>query len=163
MICVVFFCHGTKLGRIFIEGFTHVVPQIVCGDSTPVAKKQVIIEKGSHGIASKKFIEKHAKTAEKYCDGLKIYVEAVENNFFGKTVTCTGLIVGNDVLNFLKTYENDYDEIAISSAMLNVEKNMFLDDMTVDGLSAAIGKPIRVLPCDGAGFFFGLTGDINNE
>ena len=115
------------------------------------------------GIASKKFIEKHAKTAEKYCDGLKIYVEAVENNFFGKTVTCTGLIVGNDVLNFLKTYENDYDEIAVSSAMLNVEKTMFLDDMTVDGLSAAIGKPIRVLPCDGAGFFLGLTGDIDNE
>ena len=115
------------------------------------------------GVASKNFIEKHALAAEKLCDGLKVYVEAVENNFFGKTVTCTGLIVGNDVLTFLKGYKNDYDEIAISSAMLNVEKTMFLDDMTVGDLSAAIGKPIRVLPCDGAGFFFGLTGDIKND
>ena len=112
------------------------------------------------GAASKKFIQKHASITEKYCDGLKVYVEAVENNFFGKTVTCTGLIVGNDVFEFVKNYKNDFDELAISAAMLSIDKTTFLDDMTVDKLSKKIDKPVRVLDCDGAGFFFGLTGDM---
>ena len=115
------------------------------------------------GVASKKFIEKFARLTEQNCDGLKVYVEAVENNFFGKTVTCTGLIVGKDIISFLKSYKNDYDELVISSAMLNVEKTTFLDDVTVDELKNIINKPVRVLPCDGGGFFEGLTGDIKND
>jgi len=115
------------------------------------------------GVASKGTIEHYAKITEQYCEGLKVYVEAVENEFFGKTVTCTGLIVGRDIVGFLKNYNKDYDELVISSAMLNVEKTCFLDDMTVEELSAAVRKPVRVLGCGGAGFFEGLTGDINND
>ena len=112
------------------------------------------------GAASKDFIKKHAAIAEEYCDGLKIYVEAIENEFFGKTVTCTGLVVGQDIINFVKAYDEPFDELAISSAMLNYEKTLFLDDVSVDELQKAIKKPVRILPCGGDGFFDGLTRDV---
>ena len=112
------------------------------------------------GVASKDFIKKHAAIAEEYCEGLKIYVEGIENEFFGKTVTCTGLIVGKDVINFVKAFDKPFDELAVSSAMLNYEKTLFLDDVTVDELQKAIKKPVRILPCGGDGFFDGLTRDV---
>ena len=110
-------------------------------------------------VASKPLIETAAKTTEAYCEGLKIYVEAVENKFFGSTVTCTGLLVGKDVAEFVEKFPYHYDELVLSSAMLNAEKTLFLDDMTVEELSEKVGKKIRILPCDGAGFFNGLTSD----
>ncbi len=112
------------------------------------------------GVASKKFIERHARIAEEYCEGLKVYVEGVENEFFGNTVTCTGLVVGKDVINFVRKFDKPFDELAISSAMLNVEGTLFLDDVSLDELSREIGKKVRVLPCGGGDFFDGLTRDI---
>ena len=115
------------------------------------------------GVASKDFIAERAKITESYCEGLKVYVEGIENKFFGSTVTCTGLIVGRDVYDFVKDYDKPFDELVISGAMLNVEKTMFLDDMTVKELSDKLGKKIRVLACDGAGFFKGLTSDDTGD
>ena len=112
------------------------------------------------GKASEKFIKKYAAICEEYCEGLKIYVEGVENRFFGGKVTCTGLLVGRDIRDFVLGFDKDFDELAISSAMINSELNAFLDDMTVEELSRSIGKKIRVTHCDGASFFRSFTEDM---
>ncbi len=70
-------------------------------------------------------------------------VFSVPNRFFGPTVTVTGLIVGRDLIDALKGHKGD--RVLISCGMLRENENQFLDDWTVDGVSAETGFPIRVV------------------
>ena len=57
-------------------------------------------------------------------------VYGIENKFFGKTVTVSGLITGNDLIQALK--DKDLGEaLIIPSNMLRAETDVFLDDVTV--------------------------------
>lgn len=109
------------------------------------------------GTASEKFITRYAKKTMAFCNGLQIYVLGVKNEFFGESVTCAGLIVGRDIMRAAQKFDKDYDELVIVRSMLKSGEEVFLDDMTVSELSAAIGKPIRITECDGASFFERLT------
>ena len=109
------------------------------------------------GTASEKFITRYAKKTMSFCEGLKVYVLGIKNEFFGESVTCAGLIVGQDILNAVKKFDKDFDELVIVRSMLKSGEDVFLDDMTVDELSAAIGKPVRINECDGASFFEAIT------
>ena len=109
------------------------------------------------GTASEKFITRYAKKTMSFCEGLKVYVLGIKNEFFGDSVTCAGLIVGQDILNAVKKFDKDFDELVIVRSMLKSGEDVFLDDMTVDELSAAIGKPVRINECDGASFFEAIT------
>lgn len=88
--------------------------------------------------------------------GVNVTVFPIINHFFGETVTVTGLITGQDLYQQLK--EIECDEILISSVMLRENEDRFLDDMTVDTLSASLGKPIKVSDNTGSGLIRSLFG-----
>lgn len=109
------------------------------------------------GTASEKFITRYAKKTMDFCDGLKVFVLGIKNEFFGESVTCAGLIVGKDILNAVKNYDKDFDELVIVRSMLKSGEEVFLDDMTVKELSESISRPVRIAECDGASFFETIT------
>ncbi len=82
----------------------------------------------------KKLMDDHPITS------LNIKVTAVKNRFFGETVTVAGLVTGNDLVNQLRTQKTD--AILITECMLRSEKDRFLDDMTLEDASRALGKPV---------------------
>lgn len=82
----------------------------------------------------KKLMDDHPITS------LNIKVTAIKNRFFGESVTVAGLVTGNDLVNQLKTQKTD--AILITECMLRSEKDRFLDDMTLEDASRALGKPI---------------------
>lgn len=88
--------------------------------------------------------------------GVKVTIVPIVNRFFGETVTVTGLLTGQDLYEQLK--DTDCDEIVISSVMLRENENCFLDDMTVETLSANLGKTIKVSDNTGAGLIRSLYG-----
>ncbi len=115
------------------------------------------------GVASGNFIKKYSKKTEELCDGLKIYVEPIENKFFGSTVTCTGLLTGQDIIDSVLKFGSSFDELVITDGMLK-DGYLFLDDITVSGLEQKIGKKVRVIEGGGDNFFEALTkGEDNNE
>ena len=63
-------------------------------------------------------------------------VLAIENDFFGKTVTCTGLLTGVDILKALQAYKNsrDFDEVILPGNTLKEFEDVFLCGMTVEEL-----------------------------
>ncbi|RYD02951.1 hypothetical protein N752_22455 [Desulforamulus aquiferis] len=75
--------------------------------------------------------------------GLEVKLEAVENSFFGKTVTVTGLVTGGDIIHALDGKELG-SKLVLPSVMLRDGEDVFLDDMTVDQLSVKLGIPISV-------------------
>ncbi len=97
------------------------------------------------------FISTLANRLMSKCDGLKISVYAAKNEFFGGGVNVSGLVTGSDILRTLKD-EPKYDEIFIPSSMLRDGEDIFLDDVTLTGLSEKLET--RVTPVDNDGYIF---------
>lgn len=111
------------------------------------------------GVSAYKMIKEYAKKTELKTDGLKIYVVPCENRFFGSSVTCAGLLVGQDILRAVRQFDQPFDELCLSDAMLKDGETVFLDGMTLKELSDKIGKPVRVTSADGSDFYSKLTGE----
>ncbi|MBO4939695.1 MAG: DUF512 domain-containing protein [Clostridia bacterium] len=114
-------------------------------------KRVVIIS----GVSAKKVNEELANRCSEAIEGLQANVLAVENEFFGKTVTCTGLLTGRDILSALKTYQNaggEFDEVLLPSNTLKEFEDVFLCGMTLETLQKELGVKVLVNRDGGYGF-----------
>lgn len=89
-----------------------------------------------------------AELAEKYFPLLKCDVHRIRNDFFGETITVTGLITGQDLIAQLKG-KNLGDNLIISNSMLMRDHEIFLDDMTVGDAEKALNVKIIYTSNDG--------------
>ena len=95
-----------------------------------VPKKSLIISGVSAAALNKKLI---ARCNERI-KGLQAEVLPVENEFFGKTVTCTGLLTGQDILKALEDYRakgKAFDEVVLPSNTMKEFEQVFLCGMTL--------------------------------
>ena len=76
-------------------------------------------------------------------------VYAVRNDFFGDSVTVSGLVTGGDIIAQLKDCRLG-SRLLIPQNMLRSGEDVFLDDLTVAEVSETLGLPIRVVRQDGA-------------
>lgn len=83
-----------------------------------------------------------------------IEVLPVENRYFGKTITVTGLIVGRDLIDSLKT--RTFDKVLISESMLRENTDCFLDNITLSQVCQELGKPVEVIGNSGEAFINAL-------
>ena len=72
--------------------------------------------------------------------GASVSVYALENTYFGPTVTVSGLITGGDLTRQMAGV--DCEAVMITTCMLR-DDAVFLDDMTLDEAVRRLGKPIR--------------------
>ena len=72
--------------------------------------------------------------------GADVRVYALENRFFGSTVTVAGLITGGDLVAQMRS--KDCEAILITECMLRDEGDCFLDDMTLAEAQRQLGRPI---------------------
>lgn len=96
------------------------------------------------GIAAKPFMEKMAHIVMNKVSNMDVNIHAIENDFFGETITVSGLVTGRDLVKQLGGI--DLGKLAlIPESMLKADEKIFLDDMSIDDVSQALGVP--VLPC----------------
>jgi putative radical SAM enzyme (TIGR03279 family) len=100
------------------------------------------------GRAAAPLIGGLCRRAEGVDPALSAQVRAIPARFFGGQITVAGLITGSDILAALAGADCG-DALLIPSCMLRHEQDRFLDDMTVEQLSAALRVPVRVVPADG--------------
>lgn len=88
------------------------------------------------------------------CDIMKKYkntninVYPIENDFFGRTITVSGLITGRDIINQLKDKElGDY--LFIPENCLRAEETVLLDDTDITDIEKALNISIVVASNDG--------------
>lgn len=94
-------------------------------------------------------------------ESIQATVVPIRNDFFGDTVTVSGLIVGQDLIQQLSGMEGD--AILICETLLNSDNALFLDDMTPASVSEALGKPLIVFPNNGGAFYRLLTQGDHQE
>ena len=85
--------------------------------------------------------------------GLHIHVFAIRNDFFGETVTVSGLITGQDLECQLKERQENGtdlgDTLLITCNMLRSGEEVFLDDMTLAELENTLQVPVHIVKSDG--------------
>ena len=72
---------------------------------------------------------------------VEVSVAGVENKFLGPSVTVAGLLAGRDILRVLRGRDLG-DAVFIPPATLN-DDDLFLDDLTLEGLRAEVGAPVH--------------------
>ncbi len=75
--------------------------------------------------------------------GFKVDLIPVENKFWGKTVTVSGLLTGGDIMHTIKKIDANYDTILLPPNCIN-DDSLFLDDMMLDYLKNKSRAEIKV-------------------
>lgn len=77
-------------------------------------------------------------------ENLQVQLITVENDFFGPSITVSGLVTGQDIIKNLQNIELP-GEVLIPSVMLKSDEAVFLDGMTVEQLALKIQRPVSVV------------------
>ncbi len=88
---------------------------------------------------------------------LRVFVYKIINNFFGESITVSGLLTGGDMKEQLMGRELG-DELLIPANTLKADEDVFLDDMTPYELSLKLEVPVRASSDSGAGFIRAILG-----
>ena len=104
------------------------------------------------------FIKSLAERLEKACDGVKLSVYPIKNNFFGGGVNVAGLVCGNDLTEQLADKPIG-DIITIPSVMLRDGEDVFLDDVTLTEAENRLGRKIIPVNNDGYEFVEAILGE----
>ena len=114
------------------------------------------------GVAAAPFFEGLLALARERYPQLDGRVYAIENDFFGHSITVAGLITGQDLIRQLKGRELGR-RLFISQNMLRREEMDFLDDVTLEDAVKALGLPIYPTEADGFALWDAISGDLLPE
>jgi len=109
-------------------------------------------------LVTGKISEKLINSLVSKVNGIDAEVVAIENDFFGHSITVSGLITGGDIINQLKD-KNIGDLLFIPINMLRSETDVFLDDITIPDVEKALGVKVVVIK-DGYDLALKLKGEI---
>ena len=109
------------------------------------------------GYAAYEFISELAALAMEKNKNLTVNVKPIRNDFFGGSVTVSGLVTGNDIINQLKGTPLG-DALLIPENMLRAEGDLFLDNVSVSELSRALSVEITVTERGGYPLCEAMTG-----
>ena len=114
------------------------------------------------GTAAAPFFEGLLKLAREKYPKLNGRVYAIENDFFGHTITVAGLVTGQDLIAQLK---DKYlgERLFVSQNMLRRQEMDFLDDVTLEHAVQALRVPIYPVEEDGFGLWDAISGDVLPE
>ena len=104
------------------------------------------------GVDAAPYISEECEKLKASFPNSKALIYPIKNNFFGETITVTGLITARDIINELKDKELG-DALILPDVMLRHETDKFLDDKTVSDIEAALNIRIIIASASGDGLF----------
>lgn len=110
------------------------------------------------GTAAAPFFEGLLAEAKARWPELDGRVYAIENDFFGPSITVAGLVTGGDLIRQLKGKELG-QRLFISQNMLRREEMDFLDDVKLEEAAAALGLPVYPTEADGFALWDAISGE----
>ncbi len=113
------------------------------------------------GILAKDFMKRITYELNKI-ENLKVNLFAIENNFFGKDITVTGLITGTDLIKQLEDKHLRHD-IIIPSVMLKNNSDLFLDNISISEVEQRLGIDVKVSSVNAEEFMRTIMGKVNDE
>ena len=128
--------NGVGMFRDLEEDFLFALEEL--SDEMKMVKSKVTIATGE-GIYP--LLEKLLDELRNKCDNLTIDLVPIKNNFFGGTVDVTGLLTGQDIISALKGRDLG-DALILSECMFKADEDIFLDDISLEELSAILNVKV---------------------
>lgn len=132
--------NGVGMTRDFIDRFKEQIPSLPHRISHPLS--MILVSGVSASPVLKKWVEPHLNKIE----NLTVSVQTIKNEFYGPSVTVTGLLSGQDIFTQLKNNAHG-DIFVLPSNCLNFE-GIFLDDWTLEDLQSKLKRPVEVVEGD---------------
>ena len=165
--------NGVGMMRLFLEEFDEAYQEMI---DSPEYQEQKETFRRTICMATGKLtystvVDFAARLMQAY-PGLTIRVYCIRNDFFGETITVSGLITGIDLTTQLKDRQAAGDDLGeallIPSNMLRMGEQVFLDDMTVAQVEKQLGLKVVPIESGGADFIQAVIDpsysmDRNNE
>jgi len=146
--------NGVGMMRLFITEFMRALSH-KSGKGTEDAGQETKARSSGFsvvtGMAASEYLTNLLKIAMHKHATIKGKVYAIQNRFFGDSVTVSGLVTGGDIIAQLKGRDLG-SRLLIPQNMLRSGEDVFLDDLTVREVSETLGLPVRVVKQDGADF-----------
>ena len=133
--------NGVGMWALFWEQFKDALS--AC-DETPRGTRMTL----ATGKLAAPLMERCVALAREKWPNLCVEVACIRNDFFGETITVTGLITGGDIKKQLSGRCGEM--LLIPSSMLRREGDCFLDDVTVEELARDLHTRIEVTGGGGA-------------
>lgn len=114
------------------------------------------------GVDAAPFVKEQAERLKGVFSGLEVSVYAVENDFFGHTITVAGLLTAGDIINQLKEKPLG-DALVLPDVMLRHGTDKFLDDLSVKDIESALNLPVIISKADGEGLFETVSSLLNDK
>lgn len=109
------------------------------------------------GFLAYPYIQRMAdRIMEKYPKS-KLHVYGIRNDFFGKLITVSGLITGQDLIGQLKGKALG-EKLLLPCNMLRIEEQDFLDDVTLQDVKDALQVPVDIVKSSGQDFIDAVLG-----
>lgn len=129
--------NGIGLVRLFWDDFAEVQKEL----PDRVAPRECYIVTGVSGHAAMQPVAERLNLIE----GLSLHIIPVANGLLGDSITVTGLLSGQDIIN---TLGDNYrgKNILLPEIVLKAEEDVLLDDISVAEIEKAAAVKIRVVP-----------------
>jgi len=111
------------------------------------------------GVSAAKTITELCDAANEAVENLQAFALPVGNEFFGSTVTCTGLLTGGDIAAALEKNIQKFDEAIIPANTLKEFEDVFLDGVTLKQLKKRIKHKKITVNRSADEFFKNLIGE----
>ncbi len=102
-------------------------------------------------------VQKLAEDIQSKYPQIDIRVYCIENLFFGEKITVSGLLTGQDIRNQLQGQDLG-EELLLPCNVLKADEDIFLDDMTLEELSASLQVSVNIIQSDGQDFVHKIIG-----
>ena len=101
------------------------------------------------GALAAPFIQKYMGMIREKFPNVEVDVVSIRNEFFGETITVSGLITGQDLIRQLSGKDLG-EKLLLPCNMLKNEEDVFLDDISVEKLSRKLNTEIVIVDEGGA-------------
>lgn len=136
--------NGVGMMRLFISEFEQSLKERKADDR----KRRVTIATAKLAYDT---ICYFAEEIEKKYPNVTVNVICIRNDFFGESITVTGLMTGEDIIAQVKELEIG-DALLLPENVLKADEPIFLDDISVTEMEEALKTRIIIAPSDGEGF-----------
>lgn len=102
------------------------------------------------GVSAAPFLREIIDRVRAVCGKIEGHVYPIRNEFFGETVTVSGLVTGQDLIRQLQGKDLG-SRLLLPDNMLRAGERVFLDDVTVEQVEQALETPVTIVEA-GDGF-----------
>ena len=145
--------NGVGMLRLLKEEVEETLAEVKPDVETP--KRRVSI---ATGRLAGSFLKELGKRIETVHQNVTLQIFEIRNDFFGESITVSGLITGQDLIAQLKDQDLG-DELLLPTNMIRSGERVFLDDLTIEDAEEALGIPIRIVESGGRDLVCAVTGE----